>query len=117
MRLFFVALLTWYAARERAEIIPLAKPKMAFCRWAPSERLALNQRDQAQSAFFATYMASQLAGYSVSTEREQGGNKTRRALPLAAQMEHGFVRLQQGNWNTPFIDECPCADTKPSLRE
>jgi predicted phage terminase large subunit-like protein len=45
-----------------------------------------------------------LQGYSIATEREEG-NKEYRADPLAAQCEHGLVKLGEGQWNQAFIDE------------
>jgi predicted phage terminase large subunit-like protein len=54
--------------------------------------------------FQAAYLAGQLRGYSVSSEREEG-NKERRADPFAAQCEHGFVKLVAGDWNQAFVDE------------
>jgi predicted phage terminase large subunit-like protein len=62
-------------------------------------------KDPGQAGKFqAGYLVGQLQGYSVSTEAEQG-DKGYRANPLAAQCEHGFVKLVQGAWNQAFIDE------------
>ena len=54
--------------------------------------------------FQAAYLVSQLQGYSVATEREEG-DKENRADPLAAQCEHGFVKLVAAPWNQAFVDE------------
>ena len=71
----------------------------------PNTRIVIPKEPGSQSQFFANYMVGKLAGYAVSTEREQGGDKTWRASPLAAQCEHGFVRLAQAPWNAAYIDE------------
>ena len=62
--------------------------------------------------FQAAYLAGQLRGYSVSSEREEG-DKERRADPFAAQCEHGFVKIVEGDWNKSFIDELCCFPTAP----
>lgn len=45
-----------------------------------------------------------LAGYAVRPERTTG-DKITRALPLAAQLEAGNVRLLKAPWNRELIDE------------
>ncbi len=54
--------------------------------------------------FQASYLASKLREFYVTTEREEG-SKPYRANPFAAQCEHGFVKLIAGPWNGPFVDE------------
>jgi len=45
-----------------------------------------------------------LAGYSIETTRETG-KKYLRWRPLAAQAQAGNVKLVEGDWNEPFINE------------
>lgn len=45
-----------------------------------------------------------LRGYSVRPYKPTG-NKEVRANPVAAQAEHGNVKLIRGNWNRDFVDE------------
>jgi len=54
--------------------------------------------------FQAAHLASQLRGYSVSTEREER-SKEYRANPFAAQCENFLVKLVEAPWNQGFIDE------------
>jgi predicted phage terminase large subunit-like protein len=77
----------------------------ATARWDGEEtRIRIPQDPGQAGKFQAAYLAGQLRGYSVSSEREEG-NKERRADPFAAQCEHGFVKLVAGDWNKSFIDE------------
>jgi predicted phage terminase large subunit-like protein len=55
-------------------------------------------------------LVGKLQGWSVITELEEG-SKSHRANPLAAQCEHGFVKLLEADWNKAFIDEL-CAFDK-----
>lgn len=68
-------------------------------------RIVIPREPGSQSGFFAAYMADQLRGFVVSTERESGGNKEWRAAPFAVQCENRMVRLVQATWNQAFIDE------------
>jgi predicted phage terminase large subunit-like protein len=62
-------------------------------------------KDPGQAGKFqAHYLVGKLQGYSVKIEPEVG-DKEKRADPLAAQAEHGFVRLLEGHWNQAFINE------------
>jgi predicted phage terminase large subunit-like protein len=70
----------------------------------PECRIRIPQDPGAVGKFAAYHMASMLQGYSIATEREKG-NKEYRADPLAAQCEHGLVKLVEGQWNQAFIDE------------
>jgi predicted phage terminase large subunit-like protein len=54
--------------------------------------------------FQAHHFATQLQGYRIDIEREQG-DKEYRADPFAAQCEIGNVRLVEGPWNDRFIEE------------
>ncbi len=67
-------------------------------------RIRIPQDPGGAGKFQASYLVGQLQGYSVSTEREVG-DKEYRADPLAAQAEHGFVKLVEGAWNQAFVDE------------
>ena len=63
----------------------------ATARWDGEEtRIRIPQDPGQAGKFQAAYLAGQLRGYSVSSEREEG-NKERRADPFAAQCEHGFA--------------------------
>ena len=46
----------------------------------------------------------ELAGFLVHTERSSG-EKSVRAMPLAAQVEAGNVVIVRGDWNAAFLDE------------
>jgi predicted phage terminase large subunit-like protein len=70
----------------------------------PECRIRIPQDPGAAGKFAAHHLASMLQGYSIATEREEG-NKEYRADPLAAQCEHGLVKLVEGSWNQAFIDE------------
>jgi len=70
----------------------------------PNCRIVIPKEPGSQSAFFAAYMVSKLAGYLVSTEPESG-NKGWRAEAFASQCEQGFVRLAQAPWNKSYVDE------------
>ena len=77
----------------------------ATARWHGEEtRIRIPQDPGQAGKFQAAYLAGQLRGYSVSSEREEG-NKERRADPFAAQCEHGFVKLVAGDWHQAFVDE------------
>jgi len=67
-------------------------------------RIRIPQDPGGAGKFQASYLVGQLQGYSVSTEREDG-DKESRADPFAAQCEHGFVKLVEGTWNEPFVNE------------
>ncbi len=66
--------------------------------------ICIPQAPGAAGKFEAHHYVSELQGYPVVTDREEG-SKTRRADPFAAQCEHGFVKLVEGAWNKAFIDE------------
>jgi predicted phage terminase large subunit-like protein len=77
----------------------------ATARWDGEEtRIRIPQDPGQAGKFQAAYLAGQLRGYPVSSEREEG-DKERRADPFAAQCEHGFVKLVAGDWNQAFVDE------------
>ena len=77
----------------------------ATARWDGEEtRIRIPQDPGQAGKFQAAYLAGQLRGYSVSSEREEG-NKERRADPFAAQCEHRFVKLVAGDWHQAFVDE------------
>jgi predicted phage terminase large subunit-like protein len=77
----------------------------ATARWDGEEtRIRIPQDPGQAGKFQAAYLAGQLRGYPVSTEREEG-DKERRADPFAAQCEHGFVKLVAGDWNQAFVNE------------
>jgi predicted phage terminase large subunit-like protein len=86
----------------------------AAARWDGEEtRIRIPQDPGQAGKFQAAYLAGQLRGYPVSSEREEG-DKERRADPYAAQCERGFVKLVAGDWNQVFVDElctCPTAPT------
>jgi predicted phage terminase large subunit-like protein len=83
----------------------------ATARWDGDETKIRIPQDPGQAGKFqAAYLAGQLRGYSVSTEREQG-DKEYRADPFAAQCEHGFVKLVESDWNKEFVEEL-CAFPK-----
>ena len=67
-------------------------------------RIRIPQDPGAPANSKPSYLVGQLQGYSVSSEREVG-DKENRADPLAAQSEHGFVKLVEGDWNQAFVDE------------
>jgi predicted phage terminase large subunit-like protein len=67
-------------------------------------RIRIPQDPGGAGKFEAYHFVNILQGYSVSVEPEQG-TKERRADPLAAQCEHGIVKLVEGAWNRAFIDE------------
>ena len=67
-------------------------------------QIRIPQDTGAAGKFQAGYLVGQLQGYSVKSEPEQR-DKELRANPLAAQCEHGFVRLLAGEWNKAFVDE------------
>lgn len=71
----------------------------------PNTRIVIPKEPGSQSGFFASYLAKQLAGFSVSMEREQGGDKAWRAEPFAAQCENGMARIVQALWNQSYVDE------------
>jgi predicted phage terminase large subunit-like protein len=54
--------------------------------------------------FQAYHYATQLQGFRIDIEREEG-DKEFRADPFAAQCEIGNVRLVEGSWNDRFIEE------------
>lgn len=54
--------------------------------------------------FEAHYLAGQLQGYKVSTEREED-TKENRADPFAAQCENGYVKMIEAPWNHAFVEE------------
>ena len=70
----------------------------------PECRIRIPQDPGAAGKFAAHHLASMLQGYSIATEREEG-NKECRADPLAAQCEHGLVKLVEAAWNRSFIEE------------
>jgi predicted phage terminase large subunit-like protein len=75
----------------------------ATARWDGDETKIRIPQDPGQAGKFqAAYLAGQLRGYSVSSEREQG-DKENRADPFAAQCEHGFVKLVESDWNKDFV--------------
>lgn len=77
----------------------------ATARWDGEEtRIRIPQDPGQAGKFQANYLVGQLRGYSVSTEREEG-DKANRADPFAAQCEHGFVKMVEGDWNDSFVDE------------
>jgi predicted phage terminase large subunit-like protein len=77
----------------------------ATARWDGEEtRIRIPQDPGQAGKFQANYLVGQLRGYSVSTEREEG-DKANRADPFAAQCEHGFVKMVEGDWNNSFVDE------------
>jgi predicted phage terminase large subunit-like protein len=70
----------------------------------PETRIRIPQDPGAAGKFMAHCLVGLLQGYRVSTEREQE-SKDVRAEPLAAQCEHGFVKLVEAPWNQAFIEE------------
>jgi predicted phage terminase large subunit-like protein len=77
----------------------------ATARWDGVETQIRIPQDPGQAEKFqASYLVGQLQGYSVSIEREES-DKESRADPFAAQCEHGFVKMAQGDWNKSFVDE------------
>jgi predicted phage terminase large subunit-like protein len=70
----------------------------------PETRIRIPQDPGAAGKFAAHHLAAMLQGYSIATEREDG-SKESRADPLAAQCEHGLVKLVEGQWNQVFVDE------------
>ena len=65
-------------------------------RWDGEEcQIWLPQDPGSAGKFQARYLAGKLQGYTVRTEAE-AGDKEYRANPLAAQCEHGFVKLVDG---------------------
>jgi predicted phage terminase large subunit-like protein len=52
----------------------------------------------------STYFVSQLAGYTVTTERETG-DKVIRAGPASSQAEVGNIKIVRGQWNEAFLSE------------
>ena len=74
-------------------------------------KIRVPQDPGASGKFEAHYFVSLLQGYSVTIERETSGAgpgktaKERRADPFAAQCEHGLVKLIEGAWNLPFVEE------------
>lgn len=58
------------------------------------------QAGKSQAAFFV----SELAGFDVSA-RTETGDKTFRATPVAAQWQHGFFDVVQGEWNDDYFSQ------------
>jgi predicted phage terminase large subunit-like protein len=74
-------------------------------RWDGEECQILIPQDPGSAGKFqARYLVGKLQGYPVRTEAE-AGDKEYRANPFAAQCEHGFVKLVEGDWNQAFVDE------------
>jgi predicted phage terminase large subunit-like protein len=83
----------------------------ATARWDGEEtRIRIPQDPRQAGKLKAHHLAGLLRGYSVVTEAEQGGKKSR-ADPFAAQCEYSFVKPVEGDWNQAFVDEL-CAFPK-----
>ena len=52
----------------------------------------------------AAYYISQLAGYD-AVARPETGDKTFRATPVAAQWQHGFFTVAEGDWNDDYFSQ------------
>ena len=75
-------------------------------------KIALSQDPGQAGKSQIQYLTRQLAGFSITSERETG-EKIVRAAPCASQVNIGNVALLQGGWNRVFLTEIA---TYPSSR-
>lgn len=66
--------------------------------------VAVEQEGGSGGKFDAQFTIRNLAGYNVSAAPPQDSKEVR-AMPFAAQIEGGNVRMVQGEWNTVYVDE------------